>query len=95
MDSVKTNLKNFIEDKRGRCIGSVISIPENGMHRIYVAWEWRNMAEQGFFGFCKANKLYTGINEDVLAQVCDYGDDISGTTEGNKIFKHIIKSNIK
>ena len=89
MDSVKTNHKKFIEDKIGRCIGGVISVPENGLHRIYVAWEWRNMAEQGFFSFCKANQLYASINDEVIAQVCDYGNDISCTLEGTKVFKHL------
>ncbi len=90
MHSVKTKIKQFIENKEGQCIGFVKAIPEEKGFRIYVAWEWRSMADKDFYALIKSSKLYTTISDHTIKETMNYGNDISGTQEMKRLMKGLI-----
>jgi hypothetical protein len=89
MDSIKTKAKNYVEAEGDKCIGQVMAVAEPGGFRVYVAWEWKDMASKGMFGFCKSRNLYPLISWDNIITTADQGFDIGGTGEEKKIFKNL------
>jgi hypothetical protein len=88
MDSIQTKTKNYV-DIDGKCIAQVMAVAEKNGFRIYVAWEWHDMAKQGMFGFIKSQKNYESVTEEAINETADYGFDIGGTGEEKKIFKNL------
>lgn len=88
MDSIRTNQKFFVEDEEGYCIAGITAVAEEGGLRLYVAWEWKPMAEKKIFGFFKSRKLYTAIDSEAIEETRDYGIDISSDSDVKKIFSY-------
>lgn len=74
----------------GKAIAQVVAIAEDKGFRIYVAWEWKDMAQQGIFGFTKSRDTYYDVSRDSVEEAASYGWDISGTPEAKKIFGNIL-----
>lgn len=89
MDSIKTKLKKYVKDSKRRCIGEIRCVPEGDEFRIYVAWEWEDMAEEGFFGFLESMKTYPEISETAIDETCNYGSDIGNTEKMRKVFGYL------
>jgi hypothetical protein len=88
MDSIQTKAKSFV-NVNGQCIAQIMAVAEPGGFRIYVAWEWEDMAKGGVFGFLKSSKLYEVVTSEAIKETANYGWDISGTSEAKKIFKNL------
>lgn len=88
MNSTKTK-SNRHTMVSGKAIGGVVLRPEGGLFRIYVAWEWRDQALQGFFAVCKSSGLYSNASAEAINEAADYGTDITGTEEAKDLFHHI------
>ena len=89
MDSRKTNVKTYVKDSKNRCIAEIRCIAEGSEFRVYVAWEWENMAKKGVFGFFESMKTYPEITEMAVDETCDYGSDIGMTEKGKSIFGYL------
>jgi hypothetical protein len=89
MDSRKTKAKHYVKTADHKCIAQVMAVAEKGGFRIYVAWEWKAMADKGVFGFIKSRSLYGMITEDAVKETADYGLDIGGSGEEKLVFKNL------
>lgn len=76
MDSLRTNTKKFVQTEDKKCICQVVAIAEDGGLRLYVAWEWKDMANKGVFGFIKSRELHQTITPEIINRTADYGLDI-------------------
>jgi hypothetical protein len=94
MDSVRTKAKSYIQLPTQQCVAEIIVLVETYKmvtgFRIYVAWEWKDMADRGVYGLAKSRTLYPIVTEDNIYNAMDQGYDIGGTEEANNIFKHIL-----
>lgn len=86
----KTNEYSLLE---GKAITQVGLLAEGGGFRVYVAWEWENMAQRGFFGIIKSDKIYGSktITHEIISEVADYGHDITDTPEAKSLFSNLFK----
>lgn len=89
MDSIKTKAKSYVTTDDNKCITQIMAVAEKGGFRIYVAWEWEEMANKGVFGFTKSRSLYKVVTEKAIQETADYGFDIGGSGEERKIFKNL------
>ena len=88
MNSVQTIATNYIVvDKK--CIAQVAFVAEKNGFRIYVAWEWENMAKSGIFGFTKSATLFKYITPDAIIEAANFGWDISETEEVKRVFANM------
>ncbi|HLP03865.1 MAG TPA: hypothetical protein VK152_00410 [Paludibacter sp.] len=85
MNSHKSKIRKYSTINR-KAIAGVVLVPEKDYFRIYVAWEWPEAADSGFFAVMKSNKLYNCADEKTINAVCNFGDDITGTPEAKRIF---------
>lgn len=90
MDSIKTKIKSY-SMHQGKAIAKVVIVPSIGALRIYVAWEWEHMAQQGFFAISKQEGLCTGIDSNLINYVADFGNDITHTKEAKELFPEFFK----
>ena len=88
MDSIQIKTRNYV-GLNEICIAQVVAFAEDGGFRIFVAWEWKEMASQGVFVFVKSDKLYQTVTEKAINETASYGWDISGTEEAEKIFSNL------
>ena len=88
MDSVKTKAASYsmLDDK---AIAQIVAMPEKGKFRIYVAWEWQEMADKKVFAICKSRQLYESVEIENILETADYGWDITHTDEAKKLFANI------
>lgn len=89
MEGMKTNVKKYVKDSKRRCIAEIRCIPEGNEFRIYIAWEWEDMAKIGFYGFVESMKTYPEISEMAINETCDYGSDIGMTKKVKSIFGYL------
>lgn len=91
MNSIKSKTKNFliIENK---AIAQVVALPEGDMFRIYVAWEWLDEAKKGFFAVCKSTNLFMDLSRGSINYAADYGTDITGSEEANRLFGNMFNT---
>lgn len=73
-----------------KCVAQVMAVAEGGAFRIYVAWEWEDVAKKGMFGICRSEEKYPYVTKRVIEETADYGQDISGTDEARKIFANLL-----
>lgn len=90
MNSTPTNAKAFVRSGQ-KCIAQIAAVAEPGGFRIYVAWEWENMAEQGMYGITKSNDLYLKVTPEAIEETADTGWDISGTSEVRRVMANLFK----
>ena len=89
MNSVKTKSKNYTRVK-GKAIGGIILLPENGQFRAYIAWEWEDQAIQGNFALIESNELVDKENiVEFVNNVADYGNDVTHKPEIRKLFSNL------
>lgn len=88
MNSIQTKSKSFVR-RASKCIAQVVAVAEPGGFRIYVAWEWEEMAEKGVFGIVKSSSLYLDVSPESINDAANYGWDISETAEAQKIFSNL------
>ena len=89
MNSVKTKSKNYTRVK-GKAIGGIILLPENGQFRAYIAWEWEDQAIQGNFALIESNELIDKENiSEFVNNVADYGNDVTHKPEIRKLFSNL------
>ena len=67
MDSKKIKRKDFLQQNH-HCIAAIVALPENNKLRLYVAWENRAAAEDGFMGFFKSRELYPAITPEAITE---------------------------
>ena len=89
MDSIKTKARHFVKKPNHKCIAQIMAVSEQNGFRIYVAWEWEEMAKKGVFGFCKSRKTHQEVTKELIEETADTGWDISGTEEEKEIFKNM------
>ncbi len=89
MNSIKTKTKNYVT-AWGKCVTQVVAVAEERGFRIYVAWEWKDMAEKGIFGFLKSQNTYYDVTRDSIDEAASFGLDISGTAEAKEVFGNIL-----
>lgn len=89
MDSIKTKAKTYVTTDDGKCIAQIMAVAEKDGFRIYVAWEWDEMAGKGVFGFCKSRSCYKVVTQKAIEETSDYGWDIGGSGEEKKIFANL------
>lgn len=90
MDSIKTKIRSYSMHE-GKAIAKVVIVPSMGAFRIYVAWEWAEMANNGFFAICKQNGLCKTIDSTDINYVANYGSDITDTQEAKELFPEFFK----
>lgn len=86
MNSIKTKSKKYSRVK-GKAIGGIVLVPENGSFRAYVAWEWEKEAIKGNFAIIESEGLIDKSNiEEFVNNVADYGNDVTHKPEVKKLF---------
>lgn len=88
MNSIQTKSKSFVM-VGVKCIAQVVAVAESGGFRIYVAWEWEDMAKKGMYGITKSNILHAAVDTENIHHTANYGWDISETAEAKKIFSNL------
>lgn len=86
MNSSKTK-SNKYSLVRGKAIGGIVLVPEDGFFRVYTAWEWEDQAENSHFAIIEASHLISNenLNGETINNICDYGRDV---THDKNIRKH-------
>jgi len=91
MNSIQTKAKAFVHSGP-KCIAQIAAVAEPGGFRIYVAWEWENMAKAGIYGITKSNDLYLTVTPEAINETADFGWDISETPEAKRVMSNLFKS---
>lgn len=92
MNSVKTKSTEYtlLQDK---AIGGFIVEPTETGWMFYVAWEWPDMASQGYFAIVALAVEDTDFKiRDVLNIVADYGKDVTHIKEIRTKFPQLFKN---
>lgn len=87
MNSVKTKCEKFAK-VGSKGVAGVVLVPESGHFQAYVAWEWEDQAEKGFFAIIKSPTLIGGhsIDGNFIDYVADFGHDVTHDKEIRKLF---------
>jgi hypothetical protein len=85
MDGFKTKAKNFVEEGSGHCVAGIAAVPENGFYRIYVAWEWKEMAKKQHFAVIKSRELVVDLDDTTIAEVANTGVEVYDRAEIKRI----------
>jgi len=88
MNSIQSKSKAFVRSGR-KCIAQIAAVAEPGGFRIYVAWEWEDMASKGIFGVTRSNDLYLEITPEAIEDTANTGWDYSESPEAKKIFSNL------
>ena len=89
MNSIKTKSKNYSRVK-GKAIGGIVLLPENGQFRAYIAWEWEDQAIQGNFAIVESTGTIDKENiSEFVNNVSDYGNDVTHKPEIRKLFSKL------
>lgn len=88
MNSIQSKSKAFIRSGR-KCIAQIAAVAEPGGFRIYVAWEWEDMALKGIFGITRSTNLYLKITPEAIEDTANTGWDHSESPEAKKIFSNL------
>lgn len=87
MNSQKTKTKEYTLVNGKAVAGVVIEAYFNDSWAVTVAWEWPMIAEDGFFALTHLVIENTDFNKnEMIAQVADYGIDVSHIEKFQKKF---------
>jgi len=91
MDSVKSKTKKYYR-LNGKAIAQVVFVGNVLGFKMYVAWEWPEMADRGFFAIMKQPAgVSLSLTPDGINYVADYGTDITSTQEAKELFPEFFK----
>ena len=91
MNSVKTKTKKYYLSL-GKAIAQVVFAATPLGYKMYVAWEWPNMADKGFFAIMKQpTGVCLQLDDAGINYVANFGEDVTHTEEARLLFANLFK----
>ena len=85
MDGFKTKAESFVDETTGHCVAGIAAVPERGFYRVYVAWEWKAMAERKHFAVIKSRTLLPYIDALTVSTVANTGIEVFDRAEIKRV----------